>query len=660
MKTPAFDYDEAFSRNIGWVTPQEQQILKFKRVAIAGLGGVGGNHLITLTRLGIGKFNISDFDSFDLPNFNRQFGASMATLEQFKIDVLREQAMQINPELQVGCFADGINEHNVDDFLEGVDLYLDSLDFFAIKARKLVFTKCAEKQIPAITAAPLGMGCAYLAFLPGQMSFEQYFRLEGHDENQQLLRFLVGLAPARLQNAYLVYPQAVDIANHKGPSTPLAIQLCAGIAGTEALKLLLNRGKTIAAPWGVQVDGFKNKIKKTWRPGGNNNPVQQLALMIARKKFGDTPPKKDDTDYQLTTKIKKIIDTARWAPSGDNTQPWRFEIINEEHLVIRGWDTRDHVVYDLQGHASQVSLGALLETLRIAATAFGMTTQVTQRADTPQGQYVFDVHFNSSEPVEPSVLLPYVQVRSVQRRPMRLRRLSEQQKEKLQSCLPEGYRVIWFEGIKQKWQVTKLLFRNAGLRLTLPEAYPVHRDAIEWHSKLSTDKMPIASLGIDPLTGKIMKWAMKSWDRLNLLNRYLGATIPPRLQMELIPGLACGAHFVILANNPALTDADHIEAGKTVQRFWLTATQLGLHLQPQYTPVVFSKYVHEQVNFSRAEHAKPKAEALYRELDQLLKGQAQQAVFMGRIGTSQPPKSRSVRHPLDTLISVAEHESGKS
>ena len=47
-----FSYDEAFSRNIGWVTEAEQQALRGKRVAIAGLGGVGGVHFLTLARLG--------------------------------------------------------------------------------------------------------------------------------------------------------------------------------------------------------------------------------------------------------------------------------------------------------------------------------------------------------------------------------------------------------------------------------------------------------------------------------------------------------------------------------------------------------------------------------------------------------------------------------
>ncbi len=74
MNKPDFSYDQAFARNIGWVTRAEQEALRGKRIAVAGLGGVGGSHLLTLARLGIGAFHLSDFDALDLPNFNRQAG----------------------------------------------------------------------------------------------------------------------------------------------------------------------------------------------------------------------------------------------------------------------------------------------------------------------------------------------------------------------------------------------------------------------------------------------------------------------------------------------------------------------------------------------------------------------------------------------------------
>ena len=278
-----FDYKEAFSRNIGWITEQEQDILRNKRIAIAGMGGVGGSHLLTLTRLGVGKFNIADFDKFELANFNRQAGASVPHIDQEKAGTMDKLAHAINPELDIKRFEQGVTIDNLNEFLEGVDLYIDGLDFFVLDIRQKVFARCYELGIPAITAAPLGMGVALITFLPGKMSFEQYFRLEGHAPMDQQIRFLVGLSPAFLHQPYLVDKSRVNFVNKKGPSTPMACELCAGATATEALKIMLNRGKVQCAPWGYQFDAFRNKFKKTWRPGGNDNPIQKIAYKIASK-----------------------------------------------------------------------------------------------------------------------------------------------------------------------------------------------------------------------------------------------------------------------------------------------------------------------------------------------------------------------------------------
>lgn len=284
MSNP-FDYNQAFSRNVGWVTEDEQRQLAGKRIAIAGLGGVGGSHLITLSRLGIGAFCLADLDHFELANFNRQAGAGVRHLGQEKLEVMSNLALDINPELDLRGFPIGVQESNVDEFLEGVDLYVDALDFFAVDARRAVFAACAEKGIPAITAAPIGMGVAFLAFLPGQMTFEEYFRLEGQSAEEQAIRFLLGLSPAMLQMSYLADPTRVNFSEGKGPSTSMACELCAGMAGTQALKILLGRGSVPCAPRGLHFDAYRNKFVKTWRPGGNANFLQQLALKVARKKL---------------------------------------------------------------------------------------------------------------------------------------------------------------------------------------------------------------------------------------------------------------------------------------------------------------------------------------------------------------------------------------
>jgi molybdopterin-synthase adenylyltransferase len=283
-----FSYEQAFARNIGWVTAAEQAILRRKRVAVAGLGGVGGSHLLALARLGVGAFNIADFDTFEIANFNRQAGALVSTLGHPKTKVLAEMAKDINPELDIRIFPEGVSVGNLDAFLSGVDLYVDGLDFFAFEARRATFAACARKGVPAITAAPLGMGAALLNFLPGRMTFEEYFRLDGLSEEDQAVRFLVGLSPAMLQRGYLADRRAVDLSAHQGPSTVMACQLCAGVAATEALKIMLNRGKVYAAPVSLQFDAYRGKLRRVWRPWGNRSPWQRMAIALARRQLGVT------------------------------------------------------------------------------------------------------------------------------------------------------------------------------------------------------------------------------------------------------------------------------------------------------------------------------------------------------------------------------------
>lgn len=280
-----FDYGSAVSRNIGWVTLQEQQRLRDAHVAIAGLGGVGGAHLITLARLGIGRFTIADFDEFSVHNFNRQAGAFISTVGRPKARVLLQMARDINPEAEIRVLDEGVTAENIDGFLNGVQVYVDGIDFFAMDARRMVFAACHERGIAAVTAAPLGMGSALMYFDPKGMSFERYFRLDGHDRDEQFARLVAGLSPAMLQRTYLADPSAVNFAERRAPSTVMACDLCAGMMGTAVLKLVLQRGSLRAAPWALQFDAYRQRLKWTWRPLGNAHPLQWLLLRLIRPRL---------------------------------------------------------------------------------------------------------------------------------------------------------------------------------------------------------------------------------------------------------------------------------------------------------------------------------------------------------------------------------------
>jgi molybdopterin/thiamine biosynthesis adenylyltransferase len=280
MNHPQFDYDEAFSRNIGLLSQQEQSLLRTYTIAIPGMGGVGGIHLISLVRQGFERFKIADLDVYELKNFNRQYGARLDTLDQSKVEVMRTEALKINPRCIIDVFPSGISPDNIDSFLDGVDLAIDSLDAFAIDERRLFINSAHARKIPVITAGPIGFSTAVLIFLPGGPNFDQFCAINNNMPYQEkLIRFFVGLVPKMLQRSYM---QRTNLSEKRGPSSAGAVDLCAGVATIYALKILLKKGSVRAVPYFHQYDVMKERYvcKRLWF--GNRNPIQALKIKLAQ------------------------------------------------------------------------------------------------------------------------------------------------------------------------------------------------------------------------------------------------------------------------------------------------------------------------------------------------------------------------------------------
>ncbi|HZW72692.1 MAG TPA: hypothetical protein VFF43_04065, partial [Caldimonas sp.] len=361
-------------------------------------------------------------------------------------------------------------------------------------------------------------------------------------------------------------------------------------------------------------------------------------------------PMSDGGEHRAPAGVARaILELARWAPSGDNTQPWRFEVADDDHVVVHAFDTRRHVVYDLDGQASQVSVGALLETMRIAASVHGLAAQVSRRTEAPDERPVFDVRFASDPSVAVDPLHASIVERRVQRRPFGMRRIAADAKARLDRSVGADHAVHWFEPLAERLRWARLAALNAHIRLTIPEAYAVHREVIAWGARFSDDRLPDEALGASAATLRSMRWAMASWSRVRRMNRWFGGTLAPRIELDLLPGVRCGAHVAIVAARPPGGIDDHVAAGAAVQRFWLAATALGLQFQPQYTPLVFAAYARRRIAFTADARALARAERVRRALDALLGDAATSTVFLGRIGHGEPATSRSLRLSLERL-----------
>lgn len=350
------------------------------------------------------------------------------------------------------------------------------------------------------------------------------------------------------------------------------------------------------------------------------------------------------------TPIMRILELARWAPSGDNTQPWRFQIIDELHFNIITHDTRDWCVYDLDGKASILAVGTLLENISIAATAEALSAEFKIINEAPDSPPTIAVTLLNTPRESPHPLLPFITERVTQRRPLNSQALTEQQKQVLEASVGEKFKIFWAEKDK-KWDMARLLFRSSEIHLSIPEGYEVHKRIIDWDKQFSPDKIPDQAVGLDPIAIKSMKWAIKSWKRVDFLNKYCAGTLLPRIQLSFLPGLKCAAHFLIVAENKFASTEDYLEGGRALQRFWLTATSLGLLLQPEMACLIFSRFALMSKNFTQDKKALTIAAGLPAELKQIFGDQNEnQRVFMGRLGTGKKPQSRSIRLAVKNLL----------
>jgi len=371
--------------------------------------------------------------------------------------------------------------------------------------------------------------------------------------------------------------------------------------------------------------------------------------------------------------IEEIFEYAKWAPSGDNMQPQRIEVISDHKCIIHGFDTRSFVVYDLEGNASKLALGAFIENATIAAQSLGYKIHhkliMNKEGLTPENKGydlfpTFELTISpTSEATTEHTLFPYIKTRCVQRKRMGTQRLSIDEKQSLIDILPKGYSIVWKESFAERWEVAKFMYQSATTRFSMKEGYDVHSIIMEFtpiskdtspekncNSTLSKNKLPANSLGIDPITIALTKWALKSWKRFNFLDTYLMGTVAPKLLLDFLTSLRSCAHFVIVADEKPESLTDYLNAGAAMQRFWLQATALKLGFQPEQTPVIFSEYLANNIHFTDNTFTQEnvvKCDQIFKSL--IGESNVNKAVFMGRIGRSTLPKSRSVRLSLEEL-----------
>ncbi|NOX34087.1 MAG: hypothetical protein GXP56_10185 [Deltaproteobacteria bacterium] len=589
---------QAFARNIGLLTMEEQKKLSRAKVAIPGMGGVGGIHLITMVRTGIGRFHIADFDIFDPANINRQFGARVPEFGKPKIEVMKEQALSINPYLEFSLFKEGLNKSNIDEFLDGVDVVIDGLDFFKFDIRRLLFNKSREKGIYVITAAPLGFSSALLVFAPDKgMGFDEYFDITKEMKPEEnYLAFAMGLAPRPTHIKYMDLKK-VDLDSRAGPSLNIACQICSGMAATESLKIILKKGKIKPVPYYIQYDPYLQRLRKGRLFMGNKNPLQKIKMkiikfLIERNKNGTKPEIPEKPAIKLMpgddipeTVIDYLIKAGIQAPSGDNAQPWKFDRKkNQIDLYLN--KEKDLSFFNVNQIASLISCGAVLENIKIAASSFGVKTK-TEYFPTGRNNTLAASILLTADVIRKDNLYDFVWKRHTNRKfyEKKMPPAFAMQEMEISIKPISGAQLHFITKREDLKRLGRIIYQVDRIRT---EHRPLHehlmkmirfseKDALE-----KRDGLPLKNLEAG-LAGELFLRATKPWPVMNTVNK---AGIGRMVAFHSYQGIVNSSGAALLTID-GMDDLDFVKGGLALERVWLATNSLGLAFQPMTAITLF-------------------------------------------------------------------------
>lgn len=301
MPDESSKYWEAFSRNIGILSKDEQHILADSCVAVAGAGGVGGHQAITLARAGIGEFKIADPEVFSQSDRNRQYGAAESTTGMNKAEITVNILKDINPEVKVTIFKLGVSKKNIAEFIQDADVVIDAIEYFALDQKIALHSEARRQKKYVFTSPILGFASSLLVFAPDGMSFTDYFTINENNEKLELGLFLPEFPEYIDSN---VYKSAIEKRERPIPSFSTAATLSGAILANEIVLFLTHKREPVTVPRLIHVDMFKMDyriVDMSWKLfwsqfasesydyisllSENKDMLQKIAAIIGINKF---------------------------------------------------------------------------------------------------------------------------------------------------------------------------------------------------------------------------------------------------------------------------------------------------------------------------------------------------------------------------------------
>jgi molybdopterin/thiamine biosynthesis adenylyltransferase len=644
------------SRNRYKITPAEQAELRSKKIGVVGLS-VGQASAVTLALEGVGgSYCLADFDELALSNMNR-LRTPVYNIGINKCVIAAREMFEIDPYLKIEIFPRGLTEENCDEFLTAggkLDLVVEECDDLYIKL--LVRERARAHRIPVIMETnDRGMLDVERfdlepdrPILHGLLKGLSPAGLKARGAREKVPVLLRILGEGALRGRLAASMLEVDETTTSWPQLASGTMLGGAIATDVARRIILGdlkaSGRYFVDLEQILKDGQATEIAV-------DTTLDQT--LVRWPLAGPVAPPLLRAVQDITAEdVRRVVGHGILAPSGGNAQPWKF-VAKGPKIRCLVDPERGRELTDYERMASYVAVGAAVENMVIAGQAMGMRVDVKPFPDARDELVAADVHLNiEREDRPPPRLASQIARRMTNRKVGTRMEIPEAQLEAMRQAADEaGARLQIVTDPDALETVGGILGKSDRLSLLTQQINAEMASEIRW----SEDSVLRTRDGIDVLTLELNAvdlfgvWLSSNWPSVEFLAKLGGGKAFERMAKRSI----AGSSAVGLLTVPGKASPDsYFRGGRALERVWLTATQYNLALHPVSAMV----YLFARIERGGGHHlGKRVVEGYWRLRVRYLRifnvspGEAEILLF--RLSVADPPTARSLRRPLEEVLS---------
>lgn len=352
--------------------------------------------------------------------------------------------------------------------------------------------------------------------------------------------------------------------------------------------------------------------------------------------------------------VRKVLEAAVMAPSGENAQPWQFRIreaANQSTIDVCVSEEREQSLYGWGNRAAYVAIGAALENMRLASPLYGYTAAIRLLPDAHERLLAARVTLERrAAPVDP--LAERIHTRATNRRPYDAQALSAYDAAALRAAgnAPQC-RLALFTDRADINALARVGAVNELVMLNNPILHSFFFNHVNWTRAEDDEKKAgffIETLELPP-PARVGFRIMRDWKRARFLNRFFGFNLLVAKQNAALYSTASAIGVVVSERESA---RDALDAGMFIERIWLTADALGLSVQPLTGVLYWTLRDRAGVRDGFSDEERKTFLQAYAEVERRADVGDGAAYFMFRVGHAQAPTARARRFAVDDVSEI--------